>query len=62
MLEELNSTKITGRNNIQATLIDNALTDFKNRINSMSENEIRFDQRNEIVNIVEKILEFHRQQ
>ena len=28
----------------------------------MSENEIRFEQPNEIVNIVEKILEFNRQQ
>ena len=62
MLEELNSTKNTGRNNIQATLINNALTDFKNRINTLSENEIRFDQRNETVNIVQKVLEFHRQQ
>ena len=62
MLEELNSTENTGRNNIQATLINNALTDFKNRINTLSENEIRFDQRNETVNTVEKVLEFHRQQ
>ena len=28
----------------------------------MSENEIRFNQPNEIVNIIEKILEFNRQQ
>ena len=38
------------------------MTDFKNRINSMPENEIRFEQPNELVNIVEKILEFNRQQ
>ena len=38
------------------------MTDFNNKINSMSENEIRFEQPNEIVNIVEKILEFNRQQ
>ena len=38
------------------------MTDFKNRINSMSENEIRFEQPNEIVNVVEKILEFNTKQ
>ena len=46
----------------QAALITSALTDFYNNINSMPENEIRFEQLNEIVNIVEKILEFNRQQ
>ena len=62
MLEDLNNTKNAKRNNIQTTLINNTLTDFKNRINSMCENEIRFEQANEMVNIVEKILEFNRQQ
>ena len=62
MLEDLNNTKNAKRNNIQTTLINNALTDFKNRINSMCENEIRFEKANEMVNIVEKILEFNRQQ
>ena len=62
MLEDLNNTKNAKRNNIQTTLINNALTEFKNRINSMCENEIRFEQANEMVNIVEKILEFNRQQ
>ena len=62
MLEDLNNKKNTERNNIQETLINNALTNYKNRINSMSENEIRFEQPNEIVNIVEKILKFNRQQ
>ena len=56
------TTQKTQKNNIQAALINSALTDFKNRINRMSENEIRFEQPNEIVNIVEKILEFNRQQ
>ena len=56
MLEDLHSTRNTKRNNIQVALIRSALTDFKNKINSMSENEIRFEQPNEIVNIVEKIL------
>ena len=34
------------------------MTDFKNRINNTSENEIRFEQPNEIAKIIEKILEF----
>ena len=38
------------------------MTDFKNRINSTSENEIRFEQPNEIAKIIEKILEFNSQQ
>ena len=59
MLKDLNNTKNTGRNNIQAGLINSVLTDFKNRINSMSEKEIRFEQPNEILNILEKILEFN---
>ena len=38
------------------------MTDFKNRINSTSENEIRFEKPNEIAKIIEKILEFNSQQ
>ena len=62
MLEDFYSIRNTKRNDIQVALIRSALTDFNNKINSMSENEIRFEQPNEIVNIVEKILEFNRQQ
>ena len=62
ILKYLQSIKNTGRNNIQVPLIRSALTDFNNKINSMSENEIRFEQPNEIVNIAEKILEFNRLQ
>ena len=62
MLKELNNIRNTERNNIQVALIRSALTDFNNKINSMSENEIRFEQPNEMLNIVEKILEFNRQQ
>ena len=60
-LGDLYSTRNTERNDIQVALIRSALTDFNNKINSMSENEIRFEQPNEKVNIVEKILEFNRQ-
>ena len=38
------------------------MTDFNNKVNSMSENEMRFEQPNEILNIVENIIEFNRQQ
>ena len=62
MLKELNNIRNTEINNIQVALIRIALTDFNNKINSMSENEIRFEQPNEMLNIVEKILEFNRQQ
>ena len=61
MLGDLYSTRNTEGNDIQVALIRSALTDFNNKINSMSENEIRFEQPNEKVNIVEKILEFNRQ-
>ena len=43
MLKDLNSTRNTERNDIQVALIRSALTDFYNNINSMSENEIRFE-------------------
>ena len=43
MLEELNNTKNTERNNIQEDLIRSALTDFKYKIKSMSENEIEMN-------------------
>ena len=56
------STRNTERNNIQVALIRNAFIDFNNKINSISENETRFEQPNETVNIGEKILEFNRQQ
>ena len=59
MLKNLNNTRNTERNNIQEALIRGVLTDFKNRIKCMSENDIAYEQTNEIVNIVEKILEFN---
>ena len=42
-------------------MIKSALTDFKNEIENMSENDTEFEEPNEIVNIVEKILESKRQ-
>ena len=62
MPENFNSTRNIERNNIQLSSINNALTDFRYKIESMSENEIESDQANEKVNIVEKILEFNKEQ
>ena len=38
------------------------LSDFKNDIEKMIEDEVKVEKPNEIVNIVENILEFNRQQ
>ena len=62
MLKDLNNTRNTERNDIQVDLIRNALIDSNNKIKSIYENEIRFEQPNEIADIAEKILEFNRQQ
>ena len=43
MLKDLNSTRNTERTDIQVALITSALTDFGNKINSVSENGIRFE-------------------
>ena len=43
MLKDLYSTRNRERNNIPVASITSTLTDFNNKINSMSENEIRFE-------------------
>ena len=59
MHENWNNTKNTERNEIQVDLIKSALTDLKNRIKNMSEDEKRIKQSEKIVDIVEKILDFN---
>ena len=61
MLENLKNKKDTQRNENQVNLIKRALTDFKNKIKNMSKYEIEIEQLNDIKNIVEKILEFNKQ-
>ena len=61
MLKDLNSTKNTEVIKIQVALTKSVLTNFKNKIKNMFENEIKFEQPNERVHIVEKILEFNKQ-
>ena len=62
MLRNLEDTNNKERNKIQASLIKKALTDFKNEIKIMSKNDIESEKPNEVVNAVEKILEFNEQQ
>ena len=50
------------KNKIQTDLINSGLRDLKEEIENMNEQEKETENPNEIVNIVEKILEFNRQQ
>ena len=50
------------RNKIQASMIINGLRDLKEEITNMTEEEKKKGKPNEIVDIVENILEFNRQQ
>ena len=49
MFENLYSTKNKERNKIQVNLIKSALTDLKNKIKNMSDNEKRIEQPDKIV-------------
>ena len=63
MLEKLNKSKNNeGKNKIQVNLIKSGLRYFKEEIKDMSKEEKETERTNEIVNIVEKLLEFNRQQ
>ena len=50
------------RNKVQVSMIKNRLRDLKEKITDMSEEEKKIEKPNEIVDIVENILEFNRQQ
>ena len=63
MLEKLQGLKYNPkRNNTQTSLINSGFKDLKEEIENMSEEEKKIKNPNEIVNLVEKILEFSRQQ
>ena len=49
------------KNKKLASIIKSGLSDFKNGIENMSEIEKEIEKPNKIVNIVEKILEFNKQ-
>ena len=63
MLEKLQKSKNNlERNKIQVNLINSGLRDLKEEIEDINEQEKGTGNRNEIVDIVENILEFCRQQ
>ena len=56
------SKNIPGKNKILLSITKSGLGDLKNEIKKMTEDEIKTEKPNEIVDIVEKILEFNEQQ
>ena len=62
MLKTLYNLNDKKKNNLLVNTIKSSLSSLKNEIEKMSENEIKIKKPNEIVDIVEKILEFNRQQ
>ena len=63
MLEKLQKSKNNlERNKIQANLINLGLRDLNEEIEDINEEEKGTENRNEIVDIIENILEFSRQQ
>ena len=61
MLKAVYDIKNTKKNNELANLIKSELSDLKNEIEEMSETEIKTEQPNAIVNVVEKIVDFNNQ-
>ena len=61
MLETLDNTKGTCENGVKVSLIKSGLIDLKNEIKQVSENKIKSERPNVIVNLVEKILHFNEQ-
>ena len=63
LLEQIKDSKnIPGKNKILVSIAESGLGDLKNEIKKMIEDEIKTEKPNEIVDIVEKILEFNEQQ
>ena len=63
LLEKLRKSKNNlERNKIQVSLINSGLRDLKKEIEDMSQQEKEIENPNEIIDLVEKILEFNRQQ
>ena len=63
LLEKLRKSKNNlERNKIQVSLINSGLRYLKKEIEDMSQQEKEIENPNEIIDLVEKILEFNRQQ
>ena len=61
MLKELYKTNDKNKNNKLVDMIKSGLSDLKNEIENMSEEEKKFEKPNEIINVVEKNLELSKQ-
>ena len=61
MLKVVCNTNVKKKNNDLAKLTTSGLSDLKNEIENMSEEEKEMEKPNEIVDIVKKILEFNDQ-
>ena len=61
MLKVVCNTNVRKKNNDLAKLIKSGLSDLKNEIENMNEEEKEMEKPNEIVDIVKKILEFNDQ-
>ena len=61
MLKDLYGTNDKYKNKDLVNVIKSGLTDLRNEIENMSEEEKEIEKPNEIVNIVEEILEFNKQ-
>ena len=61
LFKKLLKLKNKKKNNIQVSLIKSTLKDLKKEIGEMSRDEIEIEHPNEIVDILEIILEFNRQ-
>ena len=61
MLKTLYTTNDKKKSNKLVNVIKSGLSDLKNEIGNMDEEEKEIEKPNEIVNIVEEILEFNKQ-
>ena len=61
MLKDLHKINDKKKSNDVVNLIKSGLSDLKNETENMNEEEKEFDEPNEIVDIVEEILEFNKQ-
>ena len=61
MLRALHTFNDRKKNNQLVNIIKSGLSDLKNEIERMSEDEIKIEKPYEILDIVKKILEFNRQ-
>ena len=61
MLDDLNKTKNTYNNGVNVSLIRSGLRDLRNEIKQMSKHEKETENPDEVVNLVEKIVDFNNQ-